>query len=50
MLVFTHSPSPPVENEEKEDAEKGIVEEEEPELRVRTQQTPNPRIEYIKQS
>ena len=30
MLVFTHSPSPPVENEEKEDAEKGKVEEEEP--------------------
>ena len=27
MLVFTHSPSPPVENEEKEDAEKGKVEE-----------------------
>ena len=31
VLVFTHSPSPPVENEEKEDAEKGKVEEEEPE-------------------
>ena len=30
VLVFTHSPSPPVENEETEDAEKGKVEEEEP--------------------